>query len=126
MRYFLLLILFTCALNTTVGCKAIRSSFERGHHLQRRPKTAKPAVKPHRKGDTGDPVFDAVFSKRRREVRPAQSDLLTPQERKIADHVYSPPRPEDDPDLRKMRRTRMQNTKQKDWVFGTKNGSYKF
>ena len=126
MRILLLLTVIVSALTALPGCKAIRSSFERGHNMQRKPKAAKPVAKPHRKGDTGDAVFDAVFGKSRREVRSAQSDLLTPQERGMVDHLYSPPRPEDDPDLRKLRRDRMQNTKQKDWVFGIRNGSYKF
>lgn len=109
----LLLICLPIILLFTAGCYSRR-------HLDRSPKRRPPVreKKVHRnsRNNSDNQLFDTVFH---RKPQRYEGSNLSPAERKMLESNDV----RFDKDARNVRRQN-QNNRSKDWVFGTKNGSY--
>lgn len=121
---FALLLIFTVC-----GCKSFRKTFSRTPESMKRsaaPKKKAPPP-PRKHGETGNGLFDTVFHRGKPEKpRPIISSELNARERELVERSFGNTRySTDDPDIRRINeRNRKSRTRQRDDVFGTKNGRY--
>ena len=110
----LMLTLFLC------GCYRSGASLERKNSAPAQRRTAvkkAPAVKKSRQ-ESVDPAFDMIFKSK---PQKHENSIVSDSDQ---DYIHKNQQ-SDAASIRTIRRERLQeNTKQKDWVFGTKDGKY--
>ena len=118
MSRLLLLVILTGLLFS--GCYST-SSLDRGRRNRAQIRKKSPAAPPRvkrNKGESDDPAFDLIFGRKpqKHEASSLNSSESEWMRRSAAEDAEA---------VRSVRRERMKNDSgQKDWVFGTKNGDY--
>lgn len=127
----LLMLLSSVLLLQFAGCKSFRKTFSRTPDSMRRSpaRQAKAPAPAHRaNGRTGNDLYDTVFHRGRPDNRPVvSSSELSDSERALVERSFRSSRHQvtDDPEVRRINeRNRDSRIRNKDSVFGTRNGSY--
>ena len=126
MKQILFALLAVLTIFTVSGCASFRRFFSvKDPSLDRTPRPRSEQKYTNRKGGankSADPLFDKVFQKSRAEhSRPVTSSALNAREQQLVNDL----RNADDSTVNAIReRNRSSSQKQKDWVYGTKDGKY--